>query len=77
MNAPEKSEYNNAEFIIIDAKPETMQGEEKRFLKIQNLLNYPNIRIADTEATYNLTAWHEGMVNIKSAGAEDTIKSAN
>ena len=43
----------------------------------QNLLNDPNIMIADTGATCDSISWHKEMINMKSSGAEDTITASN
>ena len=43
----------------------------------QNLINDPNIVIADTGATCNSTAWHEGVINTKIDSVKNTIIEAN
>ena len=65
------------ELILINVKTDTMSSGEIIFLDNQNLLNYPNITISDTGATYNLTEWHVGMINMKISGAEDIITAEN
>ena len=73
MPLSEKSEEKSVEFMLINVKMETMPGGEMIFLDNHNQFNDPNIMIADTGETCNLTAWQ--MVNMKSAGAEYTITS--
>ena len=48
-----------------------------RFLDNNNILNYPNIIILNTEETFKFRAWHDGMINMKSSGAEDIITEEN
>ena len=54
-----------------------MLGREMRLSDNQNLLNDPNIMIAENGSTCDSTAWHDGMINMKSAGAQDTITASN
>ena len=54
-----------------------MLGREMRLSDNQNLLNDPNIMIADNGSTCDSTAWHESMVNMKIADNKDTITAAN
>ena len=77
MAISEKSKNKSVEFMLINVKTETMSGGEMSFLGNQNLLNDPNIMIEDTGATCESTAWHDGMINMKSAGAQDTITASN
>ena len=58
-------------------KTETISGREMRFLDNNNILNYPNIIILNTEETFKFRAWHDGMINMKSSGAEDIITEEN
>ena len=63
--------------MIVNVKTEIMSGGETSFSDNTNLLNDQNITIVDTGATCDLTSGHEGMINMKSSGAEDTITAAN
>ena len=54
-----------------------MRGGEMSLSENQNLLKDPNIMIAETGSTCDSTAWHDGMINMKVAGAEGTITAIN
>ena len=64
-------------FILINVKTVTIPGGEVSFSENQNQLKGPKIMIVDTVANCYLAAWHEFMINLKTACAEYTLTEAN